>query len=71
MSLAVAGFRYKCNIKMPSHEFQKICRDLSVLGETCTIACTKEGVKFSVTGDLGTGNITHRQNVSSDKVRRR
>ena len=53
---------------MPSHEFQKICRDLSVLGETCTIACTKEGVKFSVTGDLGTGNITHRQNVSSDKV---
>ena len=67
--LGIPDTEYKCNIKMPANEFQKICRDLSVLGETCTIACTKEGVKFSVSGDLGTGNITHRPNVTADKVR--
>jgi len=42
---------------MPSAEFQRIIRDLQVLGDTCVIACTKEGVRFSVSGDLGTGNV--------------
>lgn len=65
--LGIPNTDYKCNIKMPSSEFQKICRDLAVLGETATIACSKEGVKFSVDGDAGTGNITRRQNVDSDK----
>jgi len=40
---------------MPSAEFQRICRDLSQIGESVVICCTKEGVKFSATGDLGTG----------------
>lgn len=33
------------------------------------ISCTKEGVKFSTTGDLGTGNIVLRQaaNVDDEK----
>ena len=31
------------------------------------ISCTKEGVKFSVSGDLGQGNITLRQTNSVDK----
>lgn len=50
---------------MPSSEFQKICRDLSQLGDTCTISCTKEGVKFSVTGDIGTGNVQLRPTSGS------
>jgi proliferating cell nuclear antigen len=32
-----------------------------VLGDTVTIAVSKEGVKFSVSGELGTCNITCRQ----------
>lgn len=32
------------------------------------ISCSKEGIKFSVTGDLGTGNIIRKQNASADKV---
>jgi len=40
---------------MPSGEFQRICRDLSQIGESVVICCTKEGVKFSASGDLGTG----------------
>ena len=46
---------YSCIIKLPSAEFQRICRDLSQIGESVVICCTKEGVKFSANGDLGTG----------------
>jgi hypothetical protein len=27
---------YKCTVSMPSGEFQRIIRDLSVIGENCT-----------------------------------
>merc|ERR1712164_89791 len=46
---------------MSSHEFSKICRDLTILGDTVIISATKEGVKFSVTGDLGSGNVLVKQ----------
>ena len=55
--LAVPETEYKCTVTMPSSDFQRICRDLATIGDTCTIAISKEGVKFSVKGDLGTGNI--------------
>ncbi|WAQ96424.1 PCuncharacterized, partial [Mya arenaria] len=58
---------FLCVVKMPAAEFQRICRDLSQIGESVVICCTKEGVKFSATGDLGTGNIKLAQNSSSDK----
>lgn len=32
------------------------------------ISVTKEGVKFSTKGDIGTANIVCRQNTSVDKV---
>jgi proliferating cell nuclear antigen len=32
-----------------------------------TIACTKEGVRFSASGDLGTGNILLKHNPAVDK----
>lgn len=32
-----------------------------------TISCTKEGVKFSVAGDLGKGNVTVRNNTTAEK----
>jgi proliferating cell nuclear antigen len=49
--------QYKVTIKMPSSEFQKVCRDLKEFGETLTLTATKEGVKFSVAGDVGAGNV--------------
>ena len=42
---------------MPSAELQRICRDLTQIGESVVICCTKEGVKFSANGDLGTGKL--------------
>lgn len=116
--LGIPSEEYKCTVSMPSGEFQRIVRDLAVIGETCeslvefeamrlltvrpstsrlrqwfrhwsmgyremslvltiltphcsvcsgTIACTKEGVKFSVAGDLGKGNVTVRHNTSVEK----
>lgn len=65
--LGIPDTTYKCNIKMPSGEFQRIIRDLQVLGETCTISCTKEGIRFSVVGDLGTGNVLTRANSTAEK----
>ena len=43
------------------------CRDLSQFGESVVIACTKEGVKFSAAGDIGTGNIKLAQTANVDK----
>lgn len=65
--LGVPDTAYKCSISMPSSEFQRIVRDLQVMGDTCKISCTKEGLKFSASGQIGTGNILMRQNVASEK----
>jgi len=64
--LGIPDTDYKAQIKMPAGEFQRICRDLAVLGDTVTIAVSKEGVKFSVSGEMGSGNMTIRQNNSVD-----
>merc|ERR1712099_117819 len=49
--------QYKVTAKMPSAEFQKICRDLKEFGETMQIKASKEGITFSVQGDAGGGNV--------------
>ncbi|XP_062510387.1 proliferating cell nuclear antigen-like [Corticium candelabrum] len=54
-------------VKMPSSEFQRICRDLSQIGDSVEISCSKEGVRFFVSGDLGSGSITLKQNATIDK----
>jgi len=65
--LGIPETDYNCVVKMPSAEFQRICRDLSQIGESVVICCTKEGVRFSCSGDLGTGNIKLAQSASVDK----
>merc|ERR1712217_517601 len=48
---------YKVSAKLPSAEFQKICRDLKEFGETMQVKASKEGITFSVHGDVGAGNV--------------
>merc|ERR1712130_693154 len=48
---------YKVVARLPSSEFQKICKDLKEFGETIQISASKEGIKFSVRGDVGAGNV--------------
>lgn len=42
---------------MPSAELSHICRDLSILGDSIIICCTKDGVRFSAKGDMGNGKV--------------
>merc|ERR1712228_656993 len=65
--LGIPETDYSSVIKMPSGEFQRICRDLYQFGESIVISCTKEGVKFSAAGDIGTGNIKLAQTANVDK----
>jgi len=56
-ALGIPETEYQAVIKMPAGEFQRICRDLTILGDTVIISATKKGVKFAVSGDMGNGNI--------------
>merc|ERR1712091_770431 len=49
--------QYKVTAKLPSSEFLKVCRDLKEFGETMQVQASKEGITFSVQGDVGTGNV--------------
>merc|ERR1719149_631158 len=49
---------YSANIHMPSAKFLKIVKDLKEFGETMQISASKDGVRFSVKGDIGDGNVT-------------
>eukprot|EP00271_Cylindrocystis_brebissonii_P022065 TRINITY_DN8271_c0_g1_i1.p1 TRINITY_DN8271_c0_g1~~TRINITY_DN8271_c0_g1_i1.p1 ORF type:complete len:263 (-),score=61.09 TRINITY_DN8271_c0_g1_i1:866-1654(-) len=65
--LGIPDKEYESIVKMPAAEFLRICRDLATIGDTVVIGVTKEGVKFSTSGDIGTANIICRQNMSVDK----
>ncbi|KAH8262631.1 proliferating cell nuclear antigen 2 [Drosophila bipectinata] len=55
--LGIPDTDYCCTIHMPSAEFARICRDMSMFSESVTIACSKKGIQFSANGDLGSANI--------------
>lgn len=65
--LGIPETEFSCKIKMPSTEFARICRDLSQFGDSVMISCTKEGVKFSASGDIGSANIKLTQTTNFDK----
>merc|ERR1712080_140076 len=51
--LGIPSQEYDAVIQLPSSEFSRICRDLSQFGDTVTIACTKDGIRFSCEGETG------------------
>lgn len=66
-TLQIPETEYKSIITMPSDEFQRIIRDLQVLGEACVISTSKEGIKFSVAGDLGSGSVLVKSSPGDNK----
>jgi proliferating cell nuclear antigen len=64
--LGIPDTDYHCVVQMPALEFQRICREISIIGDTVKISASKEGVKFQVAGDMGTGNIVCKSNPSVD-----
>merc|ERR1712112_122666 len=65
--LGIPETDYSSVVKMPSGEFQRICRDLFQFGESIVISSTKEGIKFCTVGDIGTGNVKLTQSANAEK----
>ncbi|TIB36818.1 hypothetical protein E3P86_02369 [Wallemia ichthyophaga] len=59
--LGIPTTQYDSVISMPSAEFQRICRDLSQLGESIRVEASKEGIRFSVEGDVGKASVLLKQ----------
>ena len=66
--LGIPEMDYDSIVKLPSTEFQRICRDLSLLGESVQIACTKDGIQFTSSGSIGSGKISLRPNSTAENV---
>lgn len=67
--LAIPETDYKCSVSMSSAEFKRICSDMQAIGDSVSISATKDGLTFSVKGDIGTGNVIIRQGSSIEDER--
>ncbi|CAI2374504.1 unnamed protein product [Moneuplotes crassus] len=56
-NMGIPDTEYTSEITMNSNEFTKICKELGVISDTVGITTTLDYVEFSVTGDIGSGNI--------------
>merc|ERR1719384_922851 len=65
--LGIPETDYKTKVKISAGEFQRICRDLAVLGDTLTIGVEKDNVQFGVTGEIGKGSMTLRSTETQDE----
>jgi proliferating cell nuclear antigen len=59
---------YSAVVKMPSAKFKKICSDMALMGDTCTISTSKKGVTFSAKGEDISGSTTIKQSGSVDVI---
>ncbi|EDW75974.1 uncharacterized protein Dwil_GK15224 [Drosophila willistoni] len=66
--LGIPDTDYSCVVHMPSIEFARICRDMSMFSESVTIACTKNSIKFSANGDMGVANIKLSETSKGDVI---
>ncbi|KAK6933060.1 Proliferating cell nuclear antigen, PCNA, C-terminal [Dillenia turbinata] len=65
--LGIPESEFEAIVRMPSAEFSRICKDLGGIGDTVVITVSKEGIKFTARGDIGTANLVYMQNSSVDK----
>ncbi|RSH87096.1 proliferating cell nuclear antigen [Saitozyma podzolica] len=65
--LGIPDTQYDATITMSSAEFQRICRDLAALGESVKIEASKEGVRFSSEGEVGSGSVLLKQSAGTER----
>lgn len=65
-TLGIPDTEYTATIKIPSSEFQRICRDLSQFGDTVVISVKKGAVEFSGSGEIGSAKIVLKENGTID-----
>ncbi|KAG6855462.1 hypothetical protein H0H87_002434 [Tephrocybe sp. NHM501043] len=64
-TLGIPETDYEARVSMPSSEFTRIVRDLSLLGESVRIEVSKEGVRFASDGEAANGSVLLKQSDSS------
>lgn len=64
--LGIPDTEYSAVVRMPATEFARIVKDLGTIGDTVQMSVTKDGIKFSTSGDIGSANVTVRQNNGVD-----
>jgi len=65
-ALGIPDTEYKSIVKMPANEFHKICANLTTWGDSVVIATSKEGITFSVSGEMGNGNVNIKPGKAAD-----
>ena len=58
--LGIPETEYSATVRMPSAEFQRICKDLSSIGDTVELSVTKDGIQFMTGGDIGNASVVCR-----------
>ncbi|KAI0628349.1 proliferating cell nuclear antigen, N-terminal domain-containing protein [Trametes polyzona] len=66
-TLGIPDTEYDASVTMPSGEFARIVRDLSLLGESVRIEVSKEGIRFVSDGEAANGNILLKQTAEAPK----
>ncbi|KAI0643563.1 proliferating cell nuclear antigen, N-terminal domain-containing protein [Trametes meyenii] len=64
-TLSIPDTDYDASVTMPSSEFTRIVRDLSLLGESVRIEVSKEGIRFISEGEAANGNILLKQSADA------
>ncbi|TFK82626.1 proliferating cell nuclear antigen [Polyporus arcularius HHB13444] len=64
-TLGIPDTEYDASVTLPSAEFSRIVRDLSLLGESVRIEVSKEGIRFVSDGEAANGNILLRQSAEA------
>ncbi|KII85000.1 hypothetical protein PLICRDRAFT_117414 [Plicaturopsis crispa FD-325 SS-3] len=60
-TLGIPDTDYDVRVTMPSSEFTRIVRDLSLLGESVRIEVSKDGVRFTSEGEAANGTVILKQ----------
>jgi len=66
--LGIPDTVYDAEISLPATEFARIIRDLKELGESVKIEVSKDGVRFSADGDIGTAAVTLKPSEEKGRV---
>ena len=64
-TLGIPDTEYDASVTLPSAEFSRIVRDLSLLGESVRIEVSKEGIRFVSDGEAANGNILLKQSAEA------
>nr|VWO95419.1 G protein alpha subunit [Ganoderma boninense] len=69
--LGIPDTDYDASVTMPSAEFGRIVRDLSLLGESVRIEVSKEGIRFVSDGEAANGNILIKQSADASSGKKK